>query len=440
MKKSSRLAVLALTCSISAPAVAADLQVLKADDPTQDWKVVEYPGGKQATYTVGIGSAAFRAPGDPADMIWTMSDRGPNFTCDDARDIMGEASQAMCKGIKNSRFYPTPDYTPSIYHVQLDRQAGTFAVKDVIAIKTRSGKPVSGLINPQTAAITDQPIDLKGNKLPLDPDAVDSEGLVRLSDGTFWISEEMGPSIIHLTADGRMVKRFVPADAAGDYAKTDAEISATLPAILSKRQPNRGTEALAVSPDGKFLYFMVQNPLANPDADVYKKARNTRIFKMDRATETLVGEYVYQLDDPMSFEADPSRKQNNPRVSEMSALGPDRLLVLERTDKDTKLHEIALDGATNILATPWDDLATSPSLEQRNDLSGTDVKPVTKTLRYDSFKDGKGVPDKTEGVAFLGDGSMALINDNDFGITGEVTRIAIVKGLVTPDPDVYSGK
>jgi len=35
---------------------------------------------------------------------------------------------------------------------------------------------------------------------------------------------------------------------------------------------------------------------------------------------------------------------------------------------------------------------------------------------------------KTEGMALLGDGSLALINDDDFGITGGRTQIVVVKG------------
>ena len=35
---------------------------------------------------------------------------------------------------------------------------------------------------------------------------------------------------------------------------------------------------------------------------------------------------------------------------------------------------------------------------------------------------------KTEGMALLGDGSLALVNDDDFGIAGGRTQIVIVRG------------
>lgn len=423
--------------TVATAASAADVRVLNSDDPLNQWRTVTYPNGKVANFTVGLGSGAFRHPADPSDTIYTVSDRGPNFTCGAAKKLIGPESQALCKDIKGARFYPTPDYSPSIYRLELDRESGNYAIKDVISLKTASGKAITGLLNPQTAAKTDAGIDATGKRLAYDPDTIDAEGIIKLSDGSFWIGEEMGPSVLHVAADGRIVKRFVPADAAADYADADTEIVATLPAILSKRQGNRGIESMAVSPDEKFLYFMLQNPLSNPDSKAYAKAKNTRVFKMERESGKLVGEFVYQLDDPQSFSLDPSDKQNAPRISELTALGMDRLLVLERTDGTTKLHEINLDGATNILGSAWDDVATAPSLELTNDLGGTGVTPVSKVLRFDTAADFPDAPTKIEGVAFLGDGAMALINDNDFGIGGDATTVLIVKGAVDADPAVW---
>ena len=56
----------------------------------------------------------------------------------------------------------------------------------------------------------------------------------------------------------------------------------------------------------------------------------------------VAGEYVYVLDDPRSFRRDPSPVNSDPRISEMMAVGLDRLIVLERTEQTTKLYEIEL--------------------------------------------------------------------------------------------------
>jgi hypothetical protein len=419
--------------ALAGPATAMEVQVLTSDDPLNAWRTVTTPEGKTMSFTVGLGSGAFRHPADPADMIVTVSDRGPNFTCEAAKTIIGETSQPLCQDVKRARFYPTPNYSPSIYRLVLDREAGRFAVKDVISLKTASGRPVSGLVNRQKVAVNDQAIDLAGRKLPFDPNAVDAEAIVSLSDGSFWIAEEMGPSILRVAADGRIVQRFVPADAAKDYKRADTEISATLPAILSKRQSNRGIESLALSPDEAFLYFMLQSPLANPNVNTYTKAKNTRLFKMNSATGKLLGEYVYRLDDPQNFALDPSDNQSSPRVSEMTAIGMDRLMVLERTKKTTKLYETTLAGATDILGSKWDLETTKPSLEKKKNLEKSGINLVEKILRFDTARDFKDAPVKIEGMAVLGDGALALINDNDFGITGEATQVLIVKGAVNAD-------
>ncbi len=435
-RKLSAFAAAAL--SLPAIASAADVTVLTSKDPRLVWKSVTLPGGKQTTYTHGIGSGAFRHRSDPTDVVWTVGDRGPNMTCAEAGKLIGAEIAAACKAHTRGRVYPTPEYVPTIYKLQLDRASGSFNVLDAISVKTKSGKPISGLLNPQTKATKDTGMDLAGKLLPDNADNLDLEALVRLSDGSFWVGEEMGPSIAHLSADGRILKRLVPADAVADYRSSEAEIVGSLPAVLSKRQGNRGIESIAISPDEQFLYFIMQNPLANPDAKTYTAARNTRLFKLERTTGKLLGEYVYQLDDPQSFALDPSKRQSDPRISELTALGTDRLLVLERTEGTTKLHEVELAGATNILGSKWDDATTSPSLEQENDATKIGITPLKKTLRFDQARDFKAAPGKIEGVAFLGDGTMMLINDNDFGIRGDETKILLIKGLVTADRSVYA--
>jgi hypothetical protein len=170
----------------------------------------------------------------------------------------------------------------------------------------------------------------------------------------------------------------------------------------------------------------MQNPLANPDTAAFQQARNTRLFKLDRATMKVVGEYVYTLDDPATFRRDPSKKPSDPRVSEMMAIGLDRLIILERTEQTTKLYEVELAGATDIAASRWDDVTTKPSLEQ-TDLAAAKITPVKKTIRFDTAYHSV-IVGKTEGMTLLGDGALVLMNDDDFGINGARTQIVVVRG------------
>jgi hypothetical protein len=426
--RSTALAALALGAFISsAPHLAWAQQ--KVEVYTGDAKALSlgdfpFEGGKTLKLTNGIGSGAFHFAKDPDTTIYTISDRGANFTCDEeGQAITGVSPEKMCGGAKNARVYPMPGYSPSIFKVELTSDK-KFKVVETISLKDRNGKPLTGIVNTLTKASTENPYDGKGNKLSQDPGGVDLEGLVKLNDGTYWVSDENAPGIIHVAADGKVIKRLVPAGSEGDFKDANYTVEGKLPAILVKRQNNRGIESITMSPDEKFLYFIVQNPLANPDAAAYRDAANARLYKMDRASETLVGEYVYALDD-FNLYKDGSKAMNAGRISEMTAMGTDRLLVLERTDKVTRLNEITLDGATNILGSKWDELATSPSLEQAKVAADVGIKATPKTLRLDTNAHPE-MPVKLEGLAFLNDGRLLIINDDDFGITGESSKILLV--------------
>jgi hypothetical protein len=420
------LLALFVSAAIISPTTANDIEAryYYSDDTLLRIGPFSFEVGKTLNLTVGIGSGAWRGQNDPANVIWTVGDRGPNIACSEMNAIAG-IDFAPCKGLQNGRVYPTPSYSPSIYRVIL-MDDGSFRVTDVITLKDRDGRPLSGLLNPLKTAATENAIDGAGKPLPRDVNGFDAEGVVRLADGSFWIGDENGPSIAHFSADGRMIARHVPNGTESEYAGARYDIKGTLPSILAKRAINRGIESMAISPDERFLYFIMQNPLANPDVKTYQNAKNARLFKIERATMKVVGEYVYTLDDPLSFRRDPSNRQNDPRISELMAIGLDRLVVLERTELTTKLYEVQLANATNIAGTKWDDPTTSPSLEQL-DVAAANIKPLAKLPRFDSasFPD---IAGKTEGMALLGDGSLAIINDDDFGIAGGRTQIVVLRG------------
>ncbi|MGO1079643.1 esterase-like activity of phytase family protein [Inquilinus sp. CA228] len=428
------LAALLLSVAILPAAQAAEtITSYTSSDPKLALGSISVPGGKTRELNVGIGSGAGRRAGDPPMTFWTISDRGANFTCGDVKDVFGVDGKTICGDLKGARIYPQPDYSPTIYRITL-QDGGTYTVDTVLPLRDGDGKPVNGLLNPLTHASTEQPIDLSGKTLEQNPDAVDAESVVPMADGSFWVSEENGPSLLHVAADGKILRRLVPQGTEDDFKGAHYPVDGGLPAVLAKRFLNRGLESLAITPDNKRLATIIQNPLANPDADTYRASKNARLWTLDPATLAVTGEYVYTLDDPQSFRLDPSDKQNDPRISEMMGLGPDRFLVLERTEGTTKLYEVSLAGATDVHGTAWDDLKTSPSLEASKDLAAAKIVPVTKTLRFDSA-DHPEVPVKIEGLALTGDGSLLMINDSDFGITGQTTRPVILKGsAIAADP------
>ena len=426
MKAIRYWAILSGTLALLSAAAQADdaTMTFESSDPKLKLGAVEFAGGRVLDLSVGIGSALFHMPGDPDNEFYALTDRGPNIDCSASEKITGVPTAQACAGDDKAKLFPRPDFVPAIVKLRLNED-GSFVTTDWITLKDSAGKTITGISNPLKAAKTEAAYDKDGTALPLDPNGLDTEGLVRLKDGTFWVGEEYGPSLVHVGADGKIIERLVPAGVEADLAGAGYKVTGSLPAILAKRQLNRGIEGIAISPDEQFLYGIVQNPLANPDADAYKHAVATRILKLDLASQQVVGEFVYTLDAFDSFKNDPKAdKQSEVRISELSAVGPDQLIVLERIAKTTKLYAINLGGATNILGTAWDDKATAPSLEQAMiaDLAGKGITPVSKKLWLDSSNHPE-LPEKVEGVAILDGGRLVVINDDDFGIEGAKTKI-----------------
>lgn len=419
--------LLILFLALPTAATASDIGVreYRSDDTLLTMGRYRFDNGRLLNLSVGIGSGAFRHPDDPDNVFWTVGDRGPNLTCRDFKQV-AQMELPACRETKNARIYLAPPYAPSIYRLILT-DAGVFRVTDVITLKDRDGTPLNGLPNPLRIATSEPALD--GHGKPLEPDVhgIDAEAVIRLTDGTFWIADENAPSIAHVSSDGRIITRHVPQGTEADYAGARYDVVGSLPAILAKRQLNRGIESLAVSRDERFLFFIMQSPLANPDTAAFRTSRNVRLFQIERTSMQIVGEYVYVLDDPKSFRRDPSSNQSDPRISEMTVVGTNHLVVLERTEATTKLYEVVLGKATNLIGSPWDKISTSPSLEQV-DLADAMIVPVSKTLRFDSA-DFPNVAGKTEGVAVLRDGALILINDDDFGIGGARTQVVVVRGL-----------
>ena len=284
---------------------------------------------------------------------------------------------------------------------------------------------MTGLPNPLTKASTETPLDGVGHPLATDPAALDTEALVRLPDGTFWIGEENAPSVLHVAADGTVLRRFVPARLGGRLRRGRLPVEGTLPAILTKRQLNRGIESLALDADG-FLWAVLQNPLANPDADAFKAAANARMLKIDPASGRPVAEYVYTLEPMANFPGENKKAQSTARISELAYIGgtqlPDR-----RSDRQDDAHPGDRRGRRQ--RHPGQPLGRSRDrAEPRTvDLAAAGIVPVTKRLVLDSSALPQ-LPTKIEGMTLV-DGVLYLLNDDDFGIEGERTQLVVAKGL-----------
>ena len=369
----------------------------------------------------GFGSAVFRDGKDPAGVFWAVTDRGPNFDCDGT----------YCNG--RDKVFAKPTFSPTIVKVTISQSAApvcglNVAVSNKLPIVDNNGAAVTGLpiapsYNTEAATSTDQAT------IPDNDNGMDTEGLVRLDDGTFWLAEEYGPSLVHVDATGKVVERVMPQGVkpagavpfAPNYPVTDG-----LPGILTKRKQNRGFESLALSPDGKFLYTALQSPMQNPNEAAGDGSLVIRIHKLslkgNGAFHKVEGEWLYLLDTETSFVLPDAKavKRKDLKVSEMVALATDDLLVQERTDFVTKIYRIKLTSTTALDETKWDAVATTPSLETfvATDAAFAGVTPVTKVAVFDGVayaaaNQMPALPNKVEGITILGD-FLVLVNDNDF--------------------------
>lgn len=395
--------------------------------------------------SIGFGSGAFHMPGEEADTFYTLTDRGPNIKCSDSQALLG-VDELCGTGNDAGKIFPVADFVPRIVKWQLTGSDGNYSAKvlETIELKKTDGSAVTGLTNDLTVTDTEGSFDITGAALAFDNSGMDPEALVKLADGSFWIAEEYGPSLAHISAEGEVLQRVVPASVAGDLADAGYPVTGVLPDIIKQRKLNRGIESLALAPDESALYFMLQSPLASPDAAAYKTSRHVRLFKFALQGGELgaqQGEWTYELDYPQTFaspdgEGDNSSKQSNVKVSEMLAVATDDLIVLERISDTTKLYRISLDGADNIMGTAVstgkvnvNESADAKTLEQVLDLASVGARPVLKQLVFNSLTDmpqGTSLGSKIEGLAMLDDKHLLLINDNDFGIKDAKTELTIL--------------
>ncbi|MEU6357465.1 esterase-like activity of phytase family protein [Streptomyces sp. NPDC047072] len=341
----------------------------------------------------GIGSDIY--PTGRKGEFWTVTDRGPN-------------GQIKVDGTKR-RTFPVPGFDPAIVKIRVS--GDTVKVLDAIPITTASGGAVTGLSD--QAGRDEAPYNYNAlTPLSYNPNGFDTEGIVRAADGTFWLVDEYGPSLVHVSARGKVLTRYVPKGLrlkGADYPVVEA-----LPAVFLHRKINRGFEGLAQLPDGD-LVMALQSPLSLPDTDAGEASRTTRLVRFSPKKKAVTAEYAYRFD-PVDV-VDPSEDDTAElKISSIVAVGGDRLLVEERTDKAARLQLVRLERSSDILGGRWDDDTTSPSLEQLDDPAAVGVPVLAKKLVVD-LGTVAGVPGKIEGVARVDHDTLALINDNDFGMT-----------------------
>ncbi len=365
----------------------------------------------------GYGSAIAQVPGS-SDEFYGLTDRGPNVDWPN-----------------DSKIFANLGYVPQIGRFKL--QNGIAALQgSPIQLRAPDNTPYNGRPNIAND-LGELNFDLLGNPVASDPNGMDTEGLVALADGTFWISDEYGPFLTHVDATGRELTRL-------------SAMNGGLPVELVHRILNRGMEGVTITPDGTTLVGVMQAALNQPDIGLLdpKWISPTRIITCTIATGAL-HEYLYMLEEPNT--------NNKVAISEITALSNTTFLVLERDSNFPaasykKLHRIDISGATDVgpsssvpgatyestgqkrgllLAGKSIELAvgTASTAGATTTLAGFGITPVSKVVHLDigalrTTMDPAGnffSHDKIEGVAVANGGNTIIVtSDSDFGVDGVI--------------------
>ena len=282
--------------------------------------------------------------------------------------------------------------------------------------------------------------------------SLDSEGMVRLPAGDYFICDEYGPFVYSFDPLGRYRATLRPPEAylpkvGAAYGKRQINFS-SLHVPDSGRRDNRGFEGLAITPDGKKLVALLQSPLVQ-DGGTDDNSRQTRllIFNIDPASADFgkpVSEFIYQL----TLQGNEAGNEQT-LAGDLVALNDHQFLVVEHDSRGLGASEtgpplykrvvlVDLAGATDILNSGYDlELGAPGQTSFRKVNLPAGFHPVTRQdfvdlldpvqlskfrLNLNSTPNNNTISEKWEGLTLVPVGDpdqpddffLLVGNDNDF--------------------------
>ncbi|MCB0669939.1 MAG: esterase-like activity of phytase family protein [Saprospiraceae bacterium] len=442
-----------------------------------DWPELGTPayGGGQPPVMLGGFSALYFDATESTDeeyVFYTVPDRGPNADAVSSASVTPQAPE-------NLRPFKLPDYQARIVKITLNKNSGAVQLSDQILLFRQDGTtPISGRGNipgvdeiPVTYAdasteyLNQDFTDPDGNsfhQLEYDAFGGDFEGIVRDKNGNFWLCDENRPAIYQIAPDGTLMERYVPEGTAalGNDPQEEGFYGAeTLPGYYTTRRANRGFEAIAYDSAKNIVYAFIQSPLENPGSAVRNNTDVIRILGINADDGVPAEEYVYLLEQNKDSGYSTSRVD---KIGDAFYTGDGQFLVIERDSEAPTvpvgkkyIFKIDITKATNVLNLDVSErLQTGPvdprfgitlsgvnntfrsassTLEEMSadEIRALGILPVYKTkvvnlpsIYYQSS-------DKPEGVSLLPDGTIAVLNDNDFGLAGAGVTDNSILGLIS---------
>ena len=310
------------------------------------------------------------------------------------------------------------------FRLDVDERTGAisrFKIQKTVIFRDEHGQPLDG--------IAPNPTNELGN-------AFDPEGfVVHPRTGHFLVSDEYGPSVYEFKRNGRRIRTFTtPAnliprapDGTPNYASDDGNTAG--------KRTNRGFEGLAISPDGDFVYAMLQSAMLDEGAG---NGVCNRIVKFDAETGEAVAQYAYQME----------AASQGRGISALLALSDHEFLVLERNNRgigvgaespppNKKVFRIDLDDAVDMTSVTFP-AASCPAGKV------TKTGPVLDLAANTLAALGNKVPEKWEGLAVgprLDDRSYLMLagTDNDYSVTQNATGAQFDVYFRVTDADPFLG-
>jgi hypothetical protein len=236
-----------------------------------------------------VNHVTFPLPAQPVEGFSSIVDgRGPGELL--AMPDNGFGSKANSRDFLIRAYYLRPDFKTS------HGGSGSVEVGDFISFSDPDHRLPFPIVNEA------------GTARLLTGSDIDPESLQRGHDGDLWVGDEFGPWILHFDDTGRLLAP--PFEVPGIKSPNNPTLAGAAPT-----QPNsRGFEAMAISPNGKYLYAALEGAtVADPD----KLRRN--IYEFSIKHDTLTGRVLhYRTETPATL------------VSDMAAVGGHRLALIER--------------------------------------------------------------------------------------------------------------
>ncbi|TPM38698.1 esterase-like activity of phytase family protein [Mesorhizobium sp. B2-3-4] len=295
--------------------------------------------------------------------LWLLPDRGYN--------VAGTTDYRPRLNTIGIEFTPV---APGTAPAAGQEQAGVKAtLADTLLLTDDKGADATGLdplsdVRPAAGDMPMLPVATNG-KL-----ALDNEAIVRLPDGSMFISDEYGPNIYRFSAEGRLMSATQPPAALVPMRKGKPNFSSDNPGPGASdpdpkdpetgRQNNQGLEGMAMTPDGKYLIAVLQSAPRQDGGDSASTRQNTRALVYDAsdlAHLKLAHEYVV----PLPVFKDAKGKTKVAAQSEIVALSDTSFLMLARDSGNgqglkgdaslyRKIDIVDLSGATDIANGPFD--------------------------------------------------------------------------------------